>query len=146
PGRRAGGWLLAGFMGLSGGAVAIARLPAPAAVAVAGLAGVVNARAWYGLAAAVTRQEAARPVPRGPAWLHSWEGVLGRPWARGWPAPVSPLAAATALALIVGMTRLLFVMSGQTPEPGASLATTQRAAALAPCPAAPAAPSHRSAG
>ena len=131
PPARAVGWLLASFIVLSAAAAAMARLPAPAAVAVAGLAGVVNARAWYGLAAAVTRQEAPRPVPRGPAWLHAWEGVLGRPWARGWPAPVSPVAAATALALIVGVTRLVFVMAGHNPEPGAPPAMTARAAAVA---------------
>ncbi len=138
PPARAVGWLLASFIVLSAAAVAIARLPAPAAVAVAGLVGVVNARAWYGLAAAVTRQEAPRPVPPGPAWLHAWEGVLGRPWARGWPAPVSPLAAAAALALIIGTARLVFVMAGHTPELGASLAVTPRAAALAVVPGGPA--------
>jgi hypothetical protein len=131
PPLRAVGWLLASFIVLSAAAVAIARLPAPAAVTVAGLAGVVNARAWYSLAAAVTRQEAPRPVPRGPAWLHAWEGVLGRPWARGWPAPVSPVAAAAALALIVCVTRLAFVMAGHTAEPGAAQAVTPRAAAVA---------------
>src|SRR5215472_7040325 len=139
PPARAMGWLLASFIVLSTAAVAIARLPAPAAVAVAGLAGVVNARGWYGLAAAVTRQEAPRPVPPGPAWLHAWEGVLGRPWARGWPAPVSPVVAATALALIVVVTRLVFVMAGHTPEPGAARAMAPRAAAVAD-PAPPAGP------
>jgi hypothetical protein len=130
PPLRAVGWLLASFIVLSVAAVLIARLPAPAAVAVAGLAGVANARAWYGLAAAVTRQEAPRALPRGPAWLHAWEGVLGRPWARGWPAPVSPLAAATALAIIIVATRLLFAL-GTDHAPGPSLAATTRASALA---------------
>jgi hypothetical protein len=128
PPLRAVGWLLGSFIALSVAAAAIARVPGPATVGVAALAGVVNARAWYGLAAAVTRQEAPRPVPRGPAWLHAWEGVLGRPWARGWPAPVSPVAAATALAVIVGVTRLLFVL-GSGPALGPALAAT-RAAAL----------------
>jgi hypothetical protein len=136
PPLRAVGWLLGSFIVLSVAAAAIARLPGPAAVAVAGLTGVANARAWYGLAAAVTRQEAQRPVPPGPAWLHAWEGVLGRPWARGWPAPVSPVAAATALAVIVGVTRLLFVL-GSDQAPG-SPPTATRAAALAAGPSAPA--------
>src|SRR5262249_62177662 len=48
PPVRAVGWLLASFIVLSAAAVAIARLPAPAAVAVAGLAGVVHARACTG--------------------------------------------------------------------------------------------------
>jgi hypothetical protein len=142
PPVRAVSWLLTSFIVLSAAAVAIARLPAPAAVAVAGLVGVVNARAWYGLAAAVTRQEAPREAPRGPAWLHAWEGVLGRPWARGWPAPVSPVAAAAALALIVGVTRLLFVTAVHAPDPGASLAMASRAVAAA----VPAPPAGRAAG
>jgi hypothetical protein len=135
PPLRAVGWLLGSFIVLSVAAAAMARVPGPATVAVAALAGVLNARAWYGLAAAVTRQEAARPVPRGPSWLHSWEGVLGRPWARGWPAPVSPVAAATALAVIVGVTRLLFVL-GSGPPAGPAFAAT-RAAALAAGPGFP---------
>jgi hypothetical protein len=140
PPVRAVGWLLASFIVMSAAAAAIARLPTPAAVAVAGLAGVVNARAWYGLAAAVTRQEAPRPVPPGPAWLHAWGGVLGRPWARGWPAPVSPLAATTALALIIAMTRLAFVLAGHIPEVGGSLALVPRAAAVTAGPGGPAGP------
>jgi hypothetical protein len=128
PPVRAVGWLLASFVVLSLAAAAIARLPAPAAIAVAGLAGVVNARAWYGLAAAATRLEAPRPAPPGPGWLHAWEGVLGRPWARRWPAPVSPLAAITALALIICLTRL--VMAGPAPQPGRPPAMTPQAAAL----------------
>lgn len=142
PPLRAVGWLSGSFIVLSMAAAAMARVPGPAAVAVAALAGVVNARAWYGLAAAVTRQEAPRPVPPGPAWLHAWEGVLGRPWARGWPAPVSPLAAATALAVIVGVTRLLFVL-GSDYAPGSPLAATAGAAVPA---AGPGAPASRPAG
>jgi hypothetical protein len=41
------------------------------------------------------------------------------------------VAAATALALIVGVTRLVFVMAGHTPEAGAPPAMTTRAAAVA---------------
>src|SRR5258708_6886174 len=94
PPARAVGWLLASFIVLSLAAALIARLPTAAAVAVAGLVGVLNARAWYGVAAAVTRQEAPRPAPA----AHPWAGVLGRPWTRGWPAPVSPFTATHALA------------------------------------------------
>jgi len=85
-------------------------------VAVAGLAGVVDARAWYGLTAAAV----ARGVPRGV-----WGGRLppriggipgGRPPGRtlrslldrtSW-IPVAPLAALMVLALVVGLTRLAF--------------------------------------
>jgi hypothetical protein len=89
PPARAGGWLLASFVVLSLAAAAIASLPAAAAVAVTGLAGLVNARAWYGAAAAVTREE----VSSSSAWRHDprWRRV-----ARALPAPVSPLAARRA--------------------------------------------------
>ncbi len=135
PPARAVGWLLASFIVLSLAAAVIARLPTAAAVAVAGLVGVLNARAWYGVAAAVTRQEAPRPAPA----AHPWAGVLGRPWTRGWPAPVSPFAATTALALIIGMTRLVFVLDGHAPEVGGSLAMPPKAVALAAGPGGPAA-------
>ncbi len=118
PPARAIGWLLASFLVLSGAAAAMASLPAAAAIAVAGLAGLVNARAWYGTAAAMTREwapgNARRPARR-----------------RTWPAPLSPLAAATGLALIVGMTRLLFVLAGTTPMAGGPAFVPTRAAALA---------------
>src|SRR5258708_14733467 len=132
---RAVGWLLASFIVLSLAAAVIARLPTAAAVAVAGLVGVLNARAWYGVAAAVTRQEAPRPAPA----AHPWAGVLGRPWTTGGPAPVSPFAATTALALILGLTRLGFVLDGHAPEVGGSLAMPPKAVAPAAGPGGPAA-------
>jgi hypothetical protein len=120
PPPRAVGWLLASFLILSLAAAAIAIVPAAAGVAVAGLAGAVNARAWYGLAAAVTRQAHPAPdgLPAGRAWLHPWGRGLRRRRSRGWPAPLSPLAGAAALALIIGATRLVFVLAGHVPEPG----------------------------
>jgi hypothetical protein len=140
PPARAIGWLLASFIVLSGAAAAMANLPTAAAIAVAGLAGLVNARAWYGLAAAVNREWA----PSGAPWARAWRrhprwnarGRAGpaRPGPaerRPWPAPLSPLAAATGLALIVGMTRLLFVVAGTTPLPGGPASVPTRAAALA---------------
>jgi hypothetical protein len=134
PPARAVGWLLASFILLSAAAAAMSILPGAAAVAVAGLAGLVNARAWYGLAAAVTRERetAASNAPWARAWRHHprWRARERRP-GRAWPAPLSPLAAATGLALIVGMTRLLFVLVGTTPEPGGPAAIPTRAAAMA---------------
>jgi hypothetical protein len=118
PPARAVGLVLASFVILSAAAVAMSSLPGAAAVAVAGLAGLVNARAWYGLAAAVTRQGVPGHAPR------------ARP-GRAWPAPLSPLAAATGLALIVGLTRLVFVVAGTTPVPGGPAAVPTRAAAMA---------------
>jgi hypothetical protein len=124
PPARAVSWLLASFVVLSLAAAAIASLPAVAAVAVAGLAGLVNARAWYGLAAALSREGA----PSSSAWRHDprWRRV-----ARALPAPVSPLAATAALALLIGTTRLVFVLAGTTPLPGGPAAIPTRAAVLA---------------
>jgi hypothetical protein len=134
PPARAVGLVLASFVILSAAAAAMSSLPAAAAVAVAGLAGLVNARAWYGLAAAVTRQKVPSNAPWARAWRHHPRWHAGdqapRP-ARPWPAPLSPLAAATGLALLVGLTRLVFVVAGTTPEPGAPAAVPTRAAALA---------------
>jgi hypothetical protein len=121
PPARAVAWLLASFVAASAAAAAIGSLPTPAAVAVAGLAGLVNARAWYGVALAVTREA----VPARLSWAHHW-----RQHPR-WPAPVSPVAAAAALALLVGGIRLIFVMYGTVPmasplaAPAASPAVSQ---------------------
>src|SRR5215831_17054576 len=68
PPARSVGWLLASFIVLSAAAAAIGSLPAAGAVAVAGLAGLANARAWYGLASAVTRQEVPSHLPWARAW------------------------------------------------------------------------------
>jgi hypothetical protein len=117
PPARAVAWLLASFIAASAAAAAIGSLPTPAAVAVAGLAGLFNARAWYGVALAVTRE----PAPARLSWAHHW-----RQHPR-WPAPVSPVAAAAALALLVGGIRLIFVMYGTVPmaSPAASPAVSQ---------------------
>ncbi len=53
-------WLLVMFLVLSAASVAMAHLDTAGALAVAGLAGVVNARAWYGLTAAAVRRAAER--------------------------------------------------------------------------------------
>jgi len=124
PPVRAVGWLLASFVVLSLAAAAISSLPTAAAVVVTGLAGLVNARAWYGAAAAVTR-EGARSSS---TWRHDprWRRVI-----RALPAPVSPLAATAALALLIGATRLVFALAGTTPLPGGPAAIPTRAAMLA---------------
>jgi hypothetical protein len=130
PPPRAVGWLLASFIVLSAAAAAIGSLPTAGAVAVAGLVGLVNARAWYGLAGALTRDGATSHLPWVRAWASIWRHLPR------WPAPVSPLAAATALALIIGMTRLLFSLVGTTPLPG-GLGGLPTRAALAATAAAP---------
>ena len=137
PPPRAVGWLLASFIVLSAAAAAIGSLPAAGAVAVAGLAGLANARAWYGLASAVTRQEVPSHLPWARAWASVWRHLPH------WPAPVSPLAAATALALIIGLTRLVFALAGSTPLPGGP-AAVPASAALAATAAKPAGPAAAS--
>jgi hypothetical protein len=100
-------WVIASFLVLSLAAVLMAHLDTAGMVAVAGLAGVVNARAWYGLTtAAVTRSVERPPHP----WY--WRAALQRiRWAlrdrTSW-VPLAPLAAVMVLALAVGMTRLAF--------------------------------------
>jgi hypothetical protein len=101
-------WVLAEFGVLSAAAAVGTALPPPDAVAVAGLAGLVNARAWYGLTAAIARpaghaaaglvQDA--PVQDGPAWTGR---LLGGPVSAALaltdPLPAGPApAGAVALA------------------------------------------------
>ena len=107
PPARTGAWVIATFLVLSLAAALMAHLDTPGIVAVAGLAGVVDARAWYGLTAAAVRRSAERP-------LHPWHwratlqriqrALLDR---TSW-VPVAPLAAVMVLALVVGVTRLAF--------------------------------------
>jgi hypothetical protein len=76
-------------------------------VAVAGLAGVVDARAWYGLTTAAVRRAAAKPLH---PW--HWRAALQRMQRslsdRASWVPMAPLAAVMVLAVMVGMTRLAF--------------------------------------
>src|SRR6266566_8147031 len=55
PPASAARWLPAQFAVLSAAAALCMALPPPDAVPIAGLAGLVNARAWYGLTAAIAR-------------------------------------------------------------------------------------------
>ena len=100
-------WLIATFGVLSLASVLMAHLDTAGMVAVAGLAGVVNARAWYGLTTAAVRRSVERPPH---PWY--WRAALQRiRWAlhdrTSW-VPLAPLAAVMVLALAVGLTRLAF--------------------------------------
>ena len=99
-------WLLVMFLVLSAASVAMAHLDTAGVLAVAGVAGVVNARAWYGLTAAAVRRAAdAAGVPGGGRPLRAGgPGVA----ARRTSVPVTPLAAVMVIALVVGLTRLAF--------------------------------------
>ena len=113
PPPRAMYWLLADFATLSLVAAAIGRLPVVAAIGVCGLAGVANARAWFGVTRAVVRRETGRRrlvsvVARHPAPLLPLS------------VPLAPVAMVLALTLVVGLTRLAFVIG--TPPRHSSLA------------------------
>ncbi len=107
PPARTAAWVIATFGVLSLASVLMTHLDTPGIVAVAGLAGVVDARAWYGLTAA-----AARGVAEGPPHSWQWRAALWRirralRSRTNW-VPVAPLAAVMVLALVVGMARLAF--------------------------------------
>jgi hypothetical protein len=138
PPVRTAAWLLVSFAVLSAASVLMTRLDAPAAVAVAGLAGVIDARAWYGLTAAAVRRSVERP----PHPWH-WRAALGRVrqafYHRTSWLPVAPLAAVMVIAMVVGMARLAFtgtvrfttgggtaVIAATTPLAGAGGLTASR--------------------
>ena len=107
PPARTAAWVLATFVILSLASALMAHLDTAGIVAVAGLAGVLDARAWYGLTTAAVRRSAEKP-------LHPWHwratlqqirrSLHGR---TSW-VPVAPLAAVMVIALVVGVTRLAF--------------------------------------
>ncbi len=113
PPPQAVGWVLACFVEYSVLAVVIMRLPVAGIVAVAGLAGIVNARAWYGLTSAV-----ARPARRRPHPLIAW-------------IPVAPLAAISVIALAVGTARVIFDVAAIPAGPGTGLAAASAGIAAA---------------
>jgi hypothetical protein len=107
PPARTAAWVLTTFLILSLASALMVHLDTAGIVAVAGLAGVVDARAWYGLTTAAVRRAAEKP-------LHPWHwratlqrirrSLLDR---TSW-VPVAPLAAVLVIALVVGATRLAF--------------------------------------
>ena len=119
PPFRAMYWLLADFVTLSLAAAAIGRLPVTAAIGVCGLAGVANARAWFGVTRAVARREAGRRRLVGVVSRHPAPVVA-------LSVPLAPVAMVLALALVVGLTRLAFVIGN--PPHHSSLAAADAAA------------------
>jgi len=101
-------------------AAAIGRLPVTAAIGVCGLAGVVNARAWFGVTRAVVRREASRR--RLVAVVESRPAPL-LPLS----VPLAPVAMVLAIAMVVGLTRLAFVIGN--PPHHSTLAAVGAAAA-----------------
>jgi hypothetical protein len=128
PPVRTAAWVIATFLILSLASVLMSHLDTLGIVAVAGLAGVVNARAWYGLTAAAVRRSIDQPLH---PWL--WRATLQRirrslhdhtSWV-----PVAPLAAVMVIALVVGLTRLAFTGTVHF-APGASVASAGEEAGL----------------
>jgi hypothetical protein len=110
PPARAVVWLLADFTVLSLAAAVIGRGPLAVAILASALAGVANARAWFGVVRAVTRK-ADRRAP-----------------AETWPLlrlPLAPLAAVLSIALVIGMTRLAFVVGRGPRQVGVEAAAIQ---------------------
>jgi hypothetical protein len=101
PPPRAVLWLFASFFALSAAAAVIAHLGTAAALGVAAVTGLVNARAWYGLAGLASRLQ-PRTTESLPARL-----LFGLPFA--------PVAAVMVLALVVGVARLMFTGTIQLP-------------------------------
>ncbi len=107
PPARTAAWVIATFGVLSLASALMARLDTAGIVAVAGLAGVVDARAWYGLTAAAARGVAERP-PHPWQWrVALWRIRRALRSRTNW-VPVAPLAAVMVLALVVGLARLAF--------------------------------------
>ena len=107
PPVRTAVWLLVTFAVLTADSVLMTHLDAAAIVAVAGLAGVIDARAWYGLTAAAVRRSVERP-PHPWHWRAALWRIRRAYYRRTNWLPVAPLAAVMVLALVVGMARLAF--------------------------------------
>jgi hypothetical protein len=94
PPVRAVAWLVGSFVALTAAGAVIAHLPTAEALPVIAAAGLVNARAWHGIAGlAARRQPRARESV--PARV-----LFGLPFA--------PLAALMVIALVIGVARLMF--------------------------------------
>jgi hypothetical protein len=164
PPLAAVGWLLVEFAVLSAAAAVTGACPPAVAVPAAGVAGLVNARGWYG----VTRAFASSQVPvpassRAAALARAWGAGLirasapGSAHARGrhqdsppGPArppspgrmgrnrrvPAAPFALAVIIVLVVAATRLMFVLGSQGWLLGANPSVSALAAnGMAPAPA-----------
>jgi hypothetical protein len=117
PPVRTAAWLLATFAVLSLASVLMPHLDTVGIVAVSGLAGVVDARAWYGLTAAAIRRSAEEPPMAWPWRVTLWQIRRALHQRTTW-LPVAPLAAVLVLALVVAAARLAFTGTVRfAPEP-----------------------------
>src|ERR1700761_5545267 len=117
PPLRAAAWLVAEFLALSAAALLITRVPAGWAIPVAGLTGVVNARAWYGVTTSLTSPltRSLSPAPGAQAAALSPPPVTLRPprprSAVTRRLPVAPSAVVLAIALVLGVARAGFAVA-----------------------------------
>jgi hypothetical protein len=100
-------WVIATFLILSLAAALMTHLDTLGIVAVAGLAGVVDARAWYALTTAAVERSIEKP-PHPWHWRATVQRIRRSLIDRTAWVPVTPLAAVMVLALVVGLTRLAF--------------------------------------
>ena len=107
PPVRTAAWVIATFGILSLASALMTYLDTLGIVAVAGLAGVVDARAWYGLTAAAVRRSIDQP-PHPWYWRATLQRIRRSLLDRTSWVPVAPLAAVMVLALVVGTARLAF--------------------------------------
>jgi hypothetical protein len=107
PPVRTAAWVIATFLVLSLASALMPHLDTLGIVVVAGLAGVIDARAWYGLTVAAVRRSAERPLHPWP-WRATLQRIRRSLLDRTSWVPVAPLAAVMVLALVVGLTRLAF--------------------------------------
>jgi hypothetical protein len=121
-------WVIATFLILSLAAALMTHLDTLGIVAVAGLAGVVDARAWYALTTAAVERSIEKP-------LHPWhrratvQRIRRSLFDRTAWVPVTPLAAVMVLALVVGLTRLAFTGTVRF-APGSAVASAVEGAGL----------------
>ena len=116
PPARAVLWLLGSFATATAAAALMTHLSTAAALAVAAVAGLVNARAWYGLALLAARVQ-PRPHESVPAKML-------------FSLPFAPLAGVMVLVLVVGAARLMFTGTIQLPISPSPSAAVAGAAAL----------------
>jgi len=125
PPVRTAAWVIATFGILSLASALMTYLDTLGIVAVAGLAGVADARAWYGLTAAAVRRSVEQP-PHPWYWRATLQRIRRSLLDRTSWVPVAPLAALMVLALVVGLTRLAFTGTVRF-APGTSGATVTSA-------------------
>jgi hypothetical protein len=128
PPARTAAWVVTTFGVLSLASALMTHLDTAGIIAVAGLAGIVDARAWYGLTAAAVRAAAERP-PHPWHWRAAlWRLRLALRHRTSW-VPVAPLAAVLVLALVVGAARLAFTGTVNL-DPDTSTSTVVAGAAV----------------